>query len=256
MAPVQWIVGIVALLGACTKSAPTAAPAPKPAGATTTSAEPPAKGPMSWHTIAVADTEVQYATIGEPREGGRVLLALPPGPQTREMVVAGLELWADAMAEDGWFVISPVSPVGLLHTDSAALLPDFLDAVATAHAIGTEGLALFGMSNGGLSAFALAIDQPQRFAALLTVPGRPTDDDMPRLQALRTIPVTMIVGADDGDFWVTGAQSTKTALEHAGATVTLQLLPDTAHAAHLSLDWPTLRAHLTPGPSGTPDTRD
>lgn len=234
-------------------SSPQPAPPPAPTSATDAATVPTdatptptsTDGSLSWSSLQTASgATVEYATVGAPREGGPVLLALPPGPQSRAMVEAGLEHWAKALAADGWFAISPVSPEGLFFTDSADVLPEFIDAAAIEHGFVAEGLLLFGMSNGGLSAFHLAIAEPQRFRSLVTMPGRPPDVDLPHVRALASMPVTMIVGANDDPFWISGATQARDALDKAGARVNLTLLPDTGHAAHLDYDWPKLRALL------------
>jgi len=242
----RWLLATTLLLSACTqpKAQSPDSSAPKAADqASEQDITPPSDDdePLTWRTLNVGETAVEYATIGEPAEGRPVLLALPPGPQTREMVVAGIEKWATPMQEAGWFVLSPISPEGLFFTDSAELLPGFLDAAAKTHGIPTEGLLLFGMSNGGLSAFSVALAEPNRFRAIVTIPGRPTDDDLGKVSALASMPVAIVVGADDDPFWITGAESTKRALEGAGGSVEVRMLPDTGHAAHVDIDWDTFR---------------
>lgn len=204
---------------------------------------------LTWRTASVEGTDIEYATAGKPSARANVLIALPPGPQTRDMVAMGLEPWAESMAADGWFVISPVSPKGLFADESAAVLPAFLDAVVAEHSIGAKKLFLFGMSNGGLSAFKLALAQPERFAALVTIPGRPADDDMDNLATLATMRITMVVGTNDTEFWTAGAKTAKVILEAADAPVNLQYLSETGHAAHLDFDWPALRAMFVPKPA-------
>lgn len=244
----RWLLATMLLLSACTQPKGQSPDSTTPTGADQPSSDdttpPPGEDePLTWRMLKVGETEVEYATIGEPTEGRPVLLALPPGPQTREMVVAGIEKWATPMQEAGWFVLSPVSPEGLFFTDSAGLLPGFIDAAAKAHGIAAEGLLLFGMSNGGLSAFTVALAEPNRFRAIVTIPGRPTDEDLGKVSALAGMPVAIVVGADDDAFWLTGAESTKSALEGAGGAVELRVLPDTGHAAHVDIDWDTFR-HL------------
>ena len=244
--PMRWLLATMLALSACTQPKGQTPEANSPGSASGPSEDdaPPVADedePLTWHTLKVGDAEIEYATVGTPTEGRPVLLALPPGPQTREMVAAGIEKWASAMEEAGWFVLSPVSPEGLFFTDSADVLPGFIDAATKAHAIPSDGLLLFGMSNGGLSAFKLALSEPSRFRAIVTIPGRPTDDDLGKVSALAGIPVAMVVGADDDPFWLTGAESTKSALESAGGTVELRVLPETGHAAHIDIDWDTFR---------------
>ncbi|MBL4688568.1 MAG: dienelactone hydrolase family protein [Nannocystaceae bacterium] len=244
------LLATLVLIASCAKPGGTDASRPPDAATPTqdpvSSSAAPHDDAFSWHSVQIGHTQVHYATLGERREGGPVLIALPPGPQTKEMVVAGLERWATSMADDGWFVVSPVSPHGTFFKESADILPEFLDAAGAAHGFEQEGLFLFGMSNGGLSAFALAIAETQRFRALVTIPGRPTEAGMSKVAALSEIPITMVVGANDDSFWTDGAETAQAALVASGAHVTLQVLPDTGHAAHLNVDWDTLRGFLDP----------
>ncbi len=249
MGAMRRALALLLMTAGCPKPGQTPGEAPPPTAPATEASGGEATPPddeseLQWHKLTAAGAEIEYATVGTPREGGPVVLALPPGPQTKEMVTAGLERWADAMAADGFFAISPVSPAGTFFKESAGVLPGFIDAAAQAHGFAGDGLLLFGMSNGGLSAFTHAIAQPHRFRALVTIPGRPVDDDLGKLGALAGIPVTMIVGANDDAFWVSGAEQAKAAIEAAGGTVTLELLDETGHAAHLDIDWPTLRQHF------------
>jgi len=254
----RWPLVLVMLLSACAQSnKPSAPPSSGNAAATDPSKGGDAPqtdddGPLTWHTLTANGETVEYATVGTPG-GGPVLLALPPGPQTREMVAAGLDPWADAMAEDGWFVVSPVSPSGLFFTDSAGIVPAFVDAAAATHGFEPTGLHVFGMSNGGISAFTAAIAEPDRFAAVVTMPGRPTDEDMEGLDALSQVPVTIVVGADDEAFWVEGAVAAEAKLQAAGGSIVLTTLPGTGHAAHIAYDWPALRELFAPPTTSAPE---
>src|SRR5271155_4803123 len=61
-----------------------------------------------------------------------VLLALPPGDQSRQLVEAGLNLYWEAEAKRrGWVVISPAAPEGeSFYTGLEKELPSLLDEVA------------------------------------------------------------------------------------------------------------------------------
>ncbi len=56
-----------------------------------------------------------------------LLLAFPPGPQTRSMVVAGNGYWGAEAQARGWVVVSPVAPnETLFFQGSEQYLPRFI----------------------------------------------------------------------------------------------------------------------------------
>ena len=59
---------------------------------------------------------------------------------------------------------------------------------------------LAGISNGGISAFRLAVNQPEKFHSILAVPGFPRGDDFQKLDNLADIPIAMFVGERDASW--------------------------------------------------------
>ena len=56
-----------------------------------------------------------------------ILLLLPPGGQTRDMVDAGFSFFADGAIKNGWIILSPVAPDGVLFFQgSETIIPEFL----------------------------------------------------------------------------------------------------------------------------------
>ena len=115
----------------------------------------------------------------QPGDEHPILLALPPGSQGQEEVDAGLgRYWEAEALERGWVVVSPVAPGGQLFFEgSERYLPELLDSVATG--VRPEGgyYHLAGISNGGLSAFKVANENPELFRSLLVLPGHPPDGE-------------------------------------------------------------------------------
>jgi poly(3-hydroxybutyrate) depolymerase len=106
-----------------------------------------------------------------------VLLALPPGDQSRQLVEAGLNLYWEAEAKRrGWVVISPAAPEGeSFYTGLDKELPSLLDEVAKFVLFEGGKAHLAGVSNGGLSAYRVITEFPGRFLSLTVLPGIPPD---------------------------------------------------------------------------------
>jgi poly(3-hydroxybutyrate) depolymerase len=153
-----------------------------------------------------------------------VLLALPPGDQSRQMVEAGLNFYWEAEAKRrGWVVISPSAPSGeSFYTGLDQELPPLLDEVA--HSVLFEGgkVHLAGVSNGGLSAYRVITEFPGRFLSLTVLPGVPPDARaLAALDSLKGIPVAAFVGGDDTE-WVRGSRDASQEMDRLG----IQLDPE------------------------------
>lgn len=91
-----------------------------------------------------------------------VLLALPPGDQSRQMVEAGLNFYWEAEAKRrGWVVISPIAPSGEnFYSGLERELPPLVDEVARSVRVEGGKVHLAGVSNGGLSAYRVITEFP------------------------------------------------------------------------------------------------
>ncbi len=168
-------------------------------------------------------------TEGTP---GRVLIAFPPGGQDLELTQQLVdERYRDEALARGWVVASPAAPpTGLFFGDeSAVLVPELLDEIARRYPPDDGRFDLIGVSNGGLSAFRAAIEQPERFRSLVVFPGysRQGGDD-PALAGLAGIGVAMFVGGDDSG-WLAPAEQTKATLDDLGITAELTVVPGEGH---------------------------
>ncbi len=158
------------------------------------------------------------------------VLALPPGPQTEQMVDLAHRAYWDAAEQRGWIVVSPVAPDGRLFFDGAeVLIPTLLAEIRERFALEGDAFHLAGISNGGIAAFRVASQHPEQFCSLLAAPGLPgSDEDFEGLERLREIPVRMVVGADDAR-WVGRMRETETRLKELGAPVELTVLEGQGH---------------------------
>ncbi len=203
-----------------------------PTGATTASAS----GMHRMDAFTVDGTVIDFAVV-EP-DGFKagdvhpVLLAMPPGGQDRQTTEDVVDRrWAAEARRLGWVVISPVAPASGLYYEaaSARLIPGLLDALAARYPAEGGKPHLAGISNGGLSAFRIALDRPDRFLSLSTLPGYPPEPaDAGHLDVLKAMPVALYVGGDDSG-WREESEKTSAALKGLGATVTLDVVAGDDH---------------------------
>lgn len=196
-----------------------------------------AVGGTTERTFTAADgTELTYVLVVPPGvapgKPTRVLLAFPPGGQdldlTRRIVA---DRWHDEAVARGWVVVSPAAPdTGLYYTDaSAALVPELLDAVAADYPPEGGRFDLAGVSNGGLSAFKVALAHPERFRSLVTFPGNSPDGGTdPALAELKGLGVALFVGGDDAA-WRAGSEDTEATLRQLGIPVELTVVEGEGH---------------------------
>ena len=86
---------------------------------------------------------------------------------------------------------------------------------------------LAGVSNGGLSAFRAALDQPGLYLDLLTFPGYPPEqsDDVAKLKG---IPVAIWVGELDSG-WRESGEATVAKLKSLGSAAQITVVPGESH---------------------------
>jgi len=161
-----------------------------------------------------------------------LLLAMPPGPQNREMVRAGLDrYWGRQATSRGWVVVSPVAPEGqLFFRGGERFLPALIRRLRIDFRIEENRIHLAGASNGGLSAFRIAIAQPGEFRSLTVLPGYPpTDEDFAGLAKLSGMTIHLFVGGEDRA-WLEQTERTAKQLGELGIACSKTVLPGEGHA--------------------------
>jgi pimeloyl-ACP methyl ester carboxylesterase len=185
--------------------------------------------------VIIDGTPVDYVTVVpegfEVGDEAPVLLAFPPGGQSLGLTRSLVEntYLGEAVAR-GWVVVSPAAPGGqLFFQGSEALVPGLMDWIETWVTPENRQIHLAGVSNGGLSAFRIAGQQPDRVASVIAFPGHPlSDEDVAALAKLTDIPVRMFAGETDTG-WVVPMQDTEAALNDLGGNVTLFVFPEEGH---------------------------
>lgn len=189
----------------------------------------------TFETLTLENQSTLSWTVRLPREfeasrAHPVLVALPPGDESRQAVGFGLRsLWGAQATARGWIVVSPAAPAGgWFGEHGAEALDRLLSTLEERYDVEGGRFHLAGCSNGGASAFHLALTAPARFRSLTVVPGLPRGADAEQLSLLAGLRVAMFVGEKD-ETWKTGAETTATALENLGVDVSLRVLPGEGH---------------------------
>ena len=189
---------------------------------------------ITYYQMTMADgTPLEYGVVLPDGyvagESYPVLLAFPPGPQTKAMVVAGNGYWGAEAQKRGWVVVSPIAPGGTLFFQGAEqYLPEFLERIAALYPPQGGKLHLAGVSNGGISSFRIATIMPEQFASITAVPGFPQTADFEQLGKLVEIPIAMFVGENDTS-WVERMTATEAELKQLGGQVSLTIVPNEGH---------------------------
>ena len=192
-------------------------------------------GGVATGRIDIGDKSIDYVTITPPGfvigDSAPVFFALPPGGQDLEITHAvATGVYAQQALARGWVVVSPAAPGGVWYdADNAAVVPEFVSWMRAWVTIEGGKPHLGGMSNGGLSAFHLAIANPDAYQSLLAFPGYPPSErDSTKLELLATMPVYMWVGGEDTS-WVQAMEATAAELRVYGGEVQLNVLPGEPH---------------------------
>lgn len=147
------------------------------------------------------------------------------------------------LAERGWVAVSPISPKGQSFYNSAEVkqLIYLINHLLKKSEISlTQKMLVGGLSNGGISAFAMAKRAPQRFSGVIMTPGLPfnirSDTD------LKQLPIYLRIGEDDKLEWADFYDRAVKDLTRAKARVNAKLLQNTGHG--FNLNWQALDAWL------------
>lgn len=164
----------------------------------------------------------------DPDAGCPTILALPPGAQIGGDAHA-YDSWFASITQKGWAICVPIAPDGKkFYQGSERYLPGLLDQVESQLKIAGDKFYLFGVSNGGISAFRIGTLSPQRFHSITVIPGWPKPVDEARLAAITHLPVNFIVG-DQDPRWRAKSIEFHDRLIEMGGNSTLEIMPNQGH---------------------------
>ena len=179
-------------------------------------------------TATINGMTVEYKVITprnfDPAETYPAVLAFPPGDQSMDMVMVGVDYNYRAEAERrGYIVIEPAAPGGVGFVRGGdRIFPAFITKLLADYKIQDNKFNAVGQSNGGRAAFKIAADYPQYFISVTGFPGRLENDTPAKLDALAKLCVHMYVGEYD-DAWLGETRAQADTLRARGAKATFHL---------------------------------
>lgn len=195
----------------------------------------PLSSPVEWHEVTTPLGVLDVAVVPPVAPGTSdhpVLLALPWGSGAADLTDSFVRsYWATAPAAAGYYVVAPAVYGPSLKDDADDLLPALFDWVESTLGADTETVALVGASNGGRGAFFAALSEPDRFDAMLVLPGL-YEGEAADLAPLVGLPIRMIVGEFD-TAWVDATRTTQEALESVGIVPTVDIAAAQGHVMNL-----------------------
>ena len=188
----------------------------------------PAAAEVLDETATINGTTVEYKVIRprnfDPAKAYPAVLAFPPGDQSMDMVMVGIDYNYRAEAERrGYIVIEPAAPGGVGFVRGGdRIFPAFIEKLLTDYKVLDNKFNAIGQSNGGRAVFKIAADYPQYFLSVTGFPGRLEGATPAKLDALTKLCVHMFVGEYD-DAWLGESRAQAEALRARGAKVTFHL---------------------------------
>lgn len=173
-----------------------------------------------------------------------VVVAVGGGTQTENLARESIRPWAQDLHDAGYLVLAPIAPGPdeLFFEGGAELLVAFIEAAAERYMTPGERLVLFGVSNGGLSAFRVSPVVRDHLERVVVAPGFARTTDQHRLVDLAGLRVHIFVGADDD--WLAPAEDTVVRLRAAEARVTLRVFDGVGHLLASALRFEELNRAL------------
>ncbi len=142
----------------------------------------------------------------------------------------GVPKHADAGANFEFIAISPQCPLSHEWPDLIGTLGRLVDEAVANLPVDPDQVYLTGLSMGARGGWLLAVDKPDRFAALALICGRiPTPDFLERVLVLKEKPIWLFHGAKDPVVPVENSEKIVATLKAAGGDPKLTIYPEADH---------------------------
>jgi len=159
------------------------------------------------------------------------IIAFPGGRQNTAAAGAAIkDFWGPEARKRGYYVFVPEAPKGYrFYQKGVFLMPDLIEHFMKKFKIKGEKFHLAGHSNGGLSAFRVALKNRKRISTLTVFPGFPSyTRDFERLTRLKKVKVNIFVN-DSDERWRTMTDFTAERLKAIGVDVQYKVFAAKGH---------------------------
>lgn len=143
----------------------------------------------------------------------------------------GLPCYLEAGQTIPAYILAPQCPQGQTWRDLLDRLEATVDDVAQHHPVDSSGLLVTGFSMGGFGAWAWALRNPSRIAALAPVAGSRSLESQSKLSSLGHLPIWIYHGAADRQVPVDDADALASELEASGVEFRYTRDPRADHGA-------------------------
>jgi S-formylglutathione hydrolase FrmB len=165
----------------------------------------------------------------DPARAYPTILVFTGGGQTMDIVEQTLGDWQSEAEKRGYIVISPAAPDGQLFFEGGdRIFPAFMDQMLRDYKVKGGKLFLAGHSNGGISAFHIAVRYPQYFVSVTGYPGLLYEDDLTKMENLKGLCIFLHVGERDRD-WQKEMQQQARMFKQAGFQVQFDIEANQIH---------------------------
>lgn len=125
-------------------------------------------------------------------------------------------------------VVSPQCPKGIYWSEFVMLekLDHLITKIEKEYRVDRNRIYITGLSMGGYGSWAMAIYQPNRFAAVAPICG---DGDVSKMRFIKHIPIWTFHGADDKVVPISGTKLMVNKLQELGANVKFTIYPGVGH---------------------------
>jgi poly(3-hydroxybutyrate) depolymerase len=167
----------------------------------------PARAEVLEKTKNIGGTTVHYKVVlpnnFDPNKAYPAVLGFGGGPQTMNTVDSVIDRNFREQAEKrGYIVVVPAAPDDQLFFEGGEhIFPEFLKQILADYKIQDGKFHIAGVSNGGISAFHVASQNPQYFLSITAFPGFMPEETAANIQAISKMCVNMFVGEVDPMGW-------------------------------------------------------
>ena len=198
---------------------------------------------MEWHEVEWSAGRVNVALVRPAEEGSMehpVIFALPWGSGSSQLVETFVSsYWLTEPSRRGYYVVAPEIRGPTLANTADWIIPAIFEWMDSELSYDASRVALVGASNGGRGLFLAAVAQPERFQALLALPGQ-FSGEASELAVLKGKPIRLLVGQFD-EGWVESGQETLDALRSQGVEAEFLIARGQGHVLRLNpselADW-------------------
>jgi poly(3-hydroxybutyrate) depolymerase len=195
---------------------------------------PSASAEVLEKTKNIAGITVHYKVVlpsqYDPAKPYPAVLAFGGGPQTMNIVDRAIQRnWRDEAERRGYIVVIPAAAEGRLFFEGGErIFPEFLKKILADYKIVDSKFHIAGQSNGGISAFHVAVSHPQYFWSVTGFPGYLPDATPARIGALAKMCINMHVGELDSG-WKEEMQQQAAQFRAKGLTVRITVEKGQSH---------------------------